>query len=321
MSFSAYKTRLTLTGHTGQERAINHLHRDILNLLPDNPSYKTVLLNGEERKLNINSSLDAKIKKVTALPHESLGVGNHIVYCEKDYYVTECSVDDGVYAFGEMTLCNEVLRFISRFDGSIREYPAIITNTTKFNTGETPNKRLTLPSGQYSMLIPKDEHTILIDNEARFLIDKRLDYPSAYRVTYVDTSSYGYDDCLLNVILLQCELNLHTDNIELMIADYHVEEPAGGTIAFEDSSPFIRVGGTAKRFSPTVSDESLLPLHFEVDVDERIAPYVSYSVDDSSITFTAKNESKIIGSFITLTVSDAENNNSTTTLIQLKGLV
>lgn len=321
MSISMYQKRLTLTGQTGQERAVNHLHRDIFNLLPDNPSYKKVLLNGDERYLNINSSLDAKIKKVTALPHEPLGVGNHVVYCDKDYYVTECSVDDGVYAFGEMTLCNEVLRFISRYDGSIREYPVIITNTTKFNTGETPNKRLTLPSGQYSMLIPVDEHTILIDNEVRFLIDKRLDYPSAYRVTYVDTSTYGYDDCLLNVILLQCELNTHTDNIELMIADYHVEEPDVGTITIDDSSPFIRVGGTAKRFSPTVSDESLLPLSFEVSMDDLVAPYVSYSTDESSITFTAKNESKIIGSFITLTVYDADKSNSSVALIQLKGLV
>lgn len=323
MNFNTYQSFLATYGNNGIERRVNKLHYDITTLLPDNPSYKTVLLNGEERKLSINSTLDTNIKNVTAMPHESLGVGNHVIYCEQDYYVTDCSVDDGIYAYGKMERCNDVIHFISPLDQSIQEVPVLVTNTTKFNTGETPNKRLTLPSGQYSMLVPVNEHTILIDNEMRFLIDKRKDFPTAYRVTYVDTSTYGYDDCLLNIVLLQCELNIHRDNIELMIADYFPQEEVieEQSITLDTTSPFVKIGGSSKIFAPVMTDGIETPLRFSISADSSILPYVSYDTTDTTISIKVANNQKLIGNFITLTITDANGENEFITLIQIKGLI
>lgn len=322
MNFETYKTFLSLNGKTEQERAINGIHRDINTLLPGNPSYKTVLLNGEERHLNIVAGSSNMIKNISAMPGEELSVGNHILYCGENYYVTECTKNDGVYAYGEMTQCTDVVNFISPYDGSIQTYPVIVVNTTKFNTGETPNKRLTLPSGQYAMYIPMDEHTIRIDNDFRIMLDKRKDYPSCYRVTYVDTSTYGYGDSLLNIVLLQTELNPERDNIELMIADYYPVKPEQEVAAITfDEGLTVRVGGTGSTITPVLQDGVSTPLKFSFTADKAVLDAVTYETTDTSITFHVKNIRSLIGSYITLTVMDSEGNNESTTLVQLKGLV
>ena len=270
MDFDLYKQMIGHDGFTAQERALTRLHRDIAAFAPDSLSYKSVLINGQPRHLTVASTTDPHIKTIQSMPNEFLCVGNHVKYCDKDYWVTACSVDDGVYAYGKMALCNYTVRFISPYDHkTICEYPTLLTNTTKFNTGETPNKRLTLVSGQFSMFLPVDEHTICIDNDFRFLLDRRKDYPSAYRVTYVDPFTYGYDDGLLNIILLQCDLNLAVDNVDLMIADYNqlAEDVSTSNILFDDPSPTIKIG-IEKTFTPSVSEGIALPLIFNVELLE-----------------------------------------------------
>lgn len=311
---------------TARNRNIAKIHRDIFHLAPDNPSYKTVLINGETRNVIINSTLDTTIKNIAALPGEPLCVGNHVKYCDHDYWVTDASVDDGIYAYGKMTVCTDVVKFISDYDGSIVEYPAILTNSTKFNTGETPNKRLTIPSGQYSMILPIDKHTIRIDNGARFLLDKRLDYPSAYKVTYVDTSTYGYDDGLLNIVLLQCSLDPDVDNVELMIADYYkkysdVPVASSSVISFDYQNPSIKVGGTGTTFTPTISTEAVVPLQFIVDTTDEVRPYLDVKTTGTSITFTVANQPALIGSYVKLQIADNNGENKIGVLLPLKGLI
>ncbi len=324
MNLNTYQKMLTHDGATRRERAVNKIHRDIYDLAVDNPAYHKVLINGEERYATIVSSLDPHIKKITAMPGERLSVGNHVRYCDHDYWITACSADDGIYAFGEMVLCNEVVRFISPLDHkTILEYPTLVTNTTKFNTGETPNKRLTLPSGQFSMLLPINEHTLLVDNNFRFLIDKRKDYPSAYRVTYVDPETYGYDDGLLSLILLQCELNRGTDNIDLMIADYwnqKVDDPPAPKISLDTTKPTMRIG-LSKTFTPILEGDILTPLLFTVTMMDEIAPYVSYEKSDTSITFTVQNDMRLVGNVVNLSITDADGYNQYKTSIQIRGVV
>lgn len=324
MNYGTYKAMLTATGRSARDRAIYDLRRDITRLAADNPSYKSVIINGEHRSVCIDSTQNNHIHTIKSLPNESLRVGNHVFYNNKDYYITSCSTDDEIYCIGEMELCNYVVRFISPYDGSLVEYPTLLTNTTKFNTGETPNKRLTLVSGQFSMILPVNEHTLRVDNDFRFLLDRRLDYPSAYRVTYVDPFTYGFDDGLLNIILLQCDFNPDTDNKDLMVADYYKKsEPVDETLSIrlEDSSPFVRVGGSSKTFTPVLTGRIATPLVFTVKMLDEIIPFISYETSNTSITFTVKNDMRVIGNYIDLTISDSNGKNSYNTLIKVKGLI
>lgn len=321
MTFETYEKLLTCNGSSARERNIANLHRDIFRLAPDNPAFHTVQINGETRHATVVSTQDLNTKTIVTLPEENIGVGDHVVFAKKNYYITSCSTDDGIYAYGKMEQCTDVIHFISKLDGSIKEYPVIMVNTTKFNTGENPSKRLTLVAGQFAMYIPVDEHTLLIDNEQRFLIDKRKDYPSAYRVTYVDPSTYGYDTGLLNVILLQCTFNPDTDNKELMIADYYEKkEPTEEDIKF-DADLIVKVGGSSKTFTPIISNNVTLPLQFTVDIIDECKPYVDYSTNDTSITFKIKNDLRLVGNYITLSIADANGQYRTDALVALKGLV
>ena len=327
MNFNTYQSMLTCDGLTERDRSLNQLHRDIDSLVSGTLSFKDVLINGIKRKVTINSTLDTTIKSVIALPGEPLCVGNHVKYNNHNYYMTECSCDDGIYAYGKMEECTDIVRFISAYDGSIVEYPVILQNATKFNTGETPNKRLTIPSGQFTMVIPIDNHTLLIDNGFRFLIDRRTDYPSAYKVTYVDCSTYGYDDGLLNIVLLQCSYDPDVDSAELMIADYYTkyqENPSvkDNGILFDYVSPSIKVGGTGTTFVPTiVNDDVSLPLQFIVDTIPEIQSHLHITTGESSITFIADNVPAMIGSYVKLLITDADGENKIEVLIRLKGLI
>ena len=323
MNFSDYTALLTQQGNSTRERSVNKLLHDIRELAPTSPSYRSVEINGKPRNLIVNSTLDTTIKGIIAMPGEPLCVGNHVKYCDHDYWVTDASADDGIYAYGKMTACTDVVRFISPYDGSIVEYPTILTNTTKFNTGETPNKRLTLPSGQFSMLLPIDEHTIKLDNGFRFLLDKRKDFPSAYKLTYVDASTYGYDDGLLNIVLLQCALNRKTDNIELMIADYYntYKKPEDKPSLYFDDDLFVRAGGSTKTITPHYDDAVVLPLSFDISMTDEIKKYVIYSVFDNYIQLSVSDNMALIGSFVKVSVTDAAGQHKADTLIKIKGLI
>ncbi len=323
MNFSDYAALLTQQGNTTKERSVNKLLHDIRKLAPASPAYRDVEINGQPRHLIVNSTLDTTIKGIIAMPGEPLCVGNHVKYCDHDYWVTDASVDDGIYAYGKMTVCTDVVRFISPHDGSIVEYPTILTNATKFNTGETPNKRLTIPSGQFTMLLPIDDHTIKLGNGFRFLLDKRKDFPSAYKLTYVDASTYGYDDGLLNIVLLQCALNRETDNIDLMIANYYdtYKKPEDKPSLYFDDDLFVRAGGSTKTITPHCDDTVNLPLSFGVSTTDDVSKYLTYSVTDASIQLTVSDNMALIGSFIKVSVTDASGQNTTETLIKIKGLI
>ena len=323
MNFSDYAALLTQQGNTTRERSVNKLLHDIRELAPTSPAYRDVKINGQPRHLIVNSTLDTTIKGIIAMPGEPLCVGNHVKYCEHDYWITDASVDDGIYAYGKMTACTDIVRFISPHDGSIVEYPTILTNATKFNTGETPNKRLTIPSGQFTMLLPIDDHTIKLDNGFRFLLDKRKDSPSAYKLTYVDASTYGYDDGLLNIVLLQCALNRETDNIDLMIADYYntYKKPEDEPSLYFDDDLFVRAGGSTKTITPHCDDTVSLPLSFDVSTTNEVNKYLTYSVTSTSIQLTVSDNMALIGSFIKVDATDASGQNTTETLIKIKGLI
>lgn len=323
MNFSDYTALLTQQGNTTRERSVNKLLHDIRELAPTNPAYRDVEINGQPRHLIVNSTLDTTIKGIIAMPGEPLCVGNHVKYCDHDYWVTDASVDDDVYAYGKMTVCTDIVRFISPHDGSIVEYPTILTNATKFNTGETPNKRLTLPSGQFTMLLPIDDHTIKLDNGFRFLLDKRKDFPSAYKLTYVDASTYGYDDGLLNIVLLQCALNRETDNIDLMIANYYdtYKKPEDKPSLYFDDDLFVRAGGSTKTITPHCDDAVSLPLSFDISTTDDVSKYLTCSVTDASVQLTVADNMALIGSFIKVSVTDASGQNTVETLIKIKGLI
>ena len=81
---------------------------------------------------------------------------------------------------------------------------------------------------QMLMYITYDEHTILLDNGVRFLVDRNQVNPTAYVVKQADTVSYSDagEHGFISLTLYEDQFNPKVDNKELMIADY-VSDPIG----------------------------------------------------------------------------------------------
>lgn len=131
---------------------------------------------------------------------------------------------------GTLTFCNSYLKFKSKVDGTIREYPVPMYNATQYGSGENSEyvtlfahrqRMLTIGAEAHILLLPKDEHTILLDNGSRFLLDANKNMPTAYKITQMDTTSFeswekpGY----LRIYIVEDQLNRKTDDTENMVAD------------------------------------------------------------------------------------------------------
>ena len=123
-----------------------------------------------------------------------------------------------------------LLRWVAA-DGTIVERWCIITDGTKYLTGEYGDNEYIVVRGdsRVSMTIAKDEYSIQLNRESRFLID---DYDShnvlAYRLTKPFKLGGSFNGTgVLNYVLTECNTE-DTDNFELHIANYYKYFPREG---------------------------------------------------------------------------------------------
>lgn len=90
----------------------------------------------------------------------------------------------------------------------IYETLTIISNKSGFTTTD---QYMTLPKGEFRLIMPHNSTTSTIERDQRFLFNN-----SAYKTTFVNRMN----DTLLEVFVSEDQINKTTDNLELMIADY-----------------------------------------------------------------------------------------------------
>ncbi len=177
----------------------------------------------------------------------TLGSHAHYVYDKKEdvYWLVNAPVSrNGFYSKLIAWYCKYRLRFISPLSGEVVEYPIYTVNSTQYNSGETDGQKITVGSAQHLIYLPYNEETALIDNGARFLLDKRTAIPTAYRLTQVDSTSYGFQEqSILQWTVLEDQFSPLTDNKDLMVADYY-NANAGYSLSIDnvDSEISMAVG-------------------------------------------------------------------------------
>ncbi len=148
------------------------------------------------------------------------------VNCDGEFWLVSTLPDNNrIYEKAVLWKCKHSIRFISPLTGKIVNYPVFSTNSTQYGTGESEKTHMNVGDDQHLIYLPFNQETILLDDHFRFIMDKRHDKPSVYRITRVDPVSYAVggeheQDGLIQWSVLQTQLNLAADNIELMIADY-----------------------------------------------------------------------------------------------------
>ena len=145
---------------------------------------------------------------------------------------------------GTLEECNSYLKFKSKVDGSIREYPIPIYNATQYGSGETNEyisiakrreKMVTIGAQAHVFYLPIDKHTISLDNGSRFLLDLNRYFPTAYRLTQIDTTTNNTNAMggMLRIYIVEDSLNRKTDDTENMVADMW-EDPVGNNSEVHD---------------------------------------------------------------------------------------
>lgn len=181
----------------------------------------------EGRGIIQNRTADSYTNSVNRqiLVSNTLGNRVHYVYDKNEdvYWLVNAAVSrNGFYSKLIAWYCKYRLRFISPVSGEVVEYPIYTINSTQYNSGETDGQKITVGSAQHLIYLPYNEETALIDNGVRFLLDKRTTIPTAYRLTQVDSTSYGFQEqSVLQWTVLEDQFSPLTDNKELMVADYY----------------------------------------------------------------------------------------------------
>lgn len=220
--WEAYNNRLDINGHTKRERQVNHLKDIITRKSVDNPSYKSILLNGEKTQLVINSGTQTYYKDFQSLPDQEINIGDYVEWANSHWIVVTCDSDDEIYRNGKLEQCNYLLKWQNEL-GQIIERWAVIQSASKYNDGTDSNAVLSLGSDQLSIIIPIDEESIKLKKSMgkKFFIDGNKEDPTAYELTGTGNVPDTYNGHgITSWIVKECAYTASEDDLKYGVCNY-----------------------------------------------------------------------------------------------------
>lgn len=225
-AWDTYQARLEVNGTTRRERALKHTQSYISKKITDSLSCHNVLINGIEQTVSIlNQREDMALKKICALPGETLLHGGIVDFADSKWLITELDANDEVYTSGMMQRCNYLLKWLNK-NGEIIEKWCIVEDGTKYLIGEKAEDMMSIGDARIAITICKDADTIELCRGKRFLVDDLdAEAPLAYQITKPNKLFNVYDGQGVFRFILN-EVNMtDDDNVELRIADYFNWKP------------------------------------------------------------------------------------------------
>ncbi len=302
-----YTARMTQHGTTQRERIVNRLKTNLNNKLQDNPSYKSVKLNGEETYLIINTSTKPYYKEFQSLPDQKILAGDYVEWADSMWLVLNADSDDEVYTDGNLRQCQHRI-YWQKSDGTIVSRYAYTENASSYSNGETGNNTITLQSNQFMVYLPYDEETAELDNGKRVHMSRSNAKCKPYELTRPDDITYGFGEKgVLNIIFTQTQYNQENDKLitledgtQAWICDYIDSSPTtppsepttpdetedlSAKITFKGSQELI-IGGSYKtltgsfvdRDGNTTSDIGVWRKPITID---ELMPYVDYKITNN----------------------------------------
>ena len=330
-----YTARMTQHGTTQRERIVNRLKTNLNNKLQDNPSYKSVKLNGEETNLIINTSTKPYYKEFQSLPDQKILAGDYVEWADSMWLVLNADSDDEVYTDGNLRQCQHRI-YWQKADGTIVSRYAYTENASAYNNGETGNNTITLQSNQFMVYLPYDEETAELDNGKRVHMSRSNAKCKPYELTRPDDITYGFGEKgVLNIIFTQTQYNQENDKLitlddgtQAWICDYidsTPTPPSEPTTPDETEDLSATISGTtnlkvgfSRTYTVNFTDES----GNEVDwndvgfswnvISDFDSGLIEQTISGNAIKLSVDDENLIGGSFILSVVMD------TVTLAQIE---
>lgn len=280
------------------------------------------------------SSANGNTVKFQTLFDTPIDVGD-IIYSSKsdEYFIcTESFNINDIHWQGKLTLCNWILRWQNK-NGDILEYPCYNINATQYNSGETPNRLMTVGSSQHIILLPCDENTVILESPQRFVLDKNKINPTTFIVTQNDTASYNYGKKgIARITVAECANNNDTDRFDLGICDYIDKNKiiadnsdnlfiSKSVISYDTS--IIKSGGDSQLFIGKFYDNNgneitdILP-KWEIICDFKNILEIEQS--DNKISISIDNDDYIDEEF-KLVLSDINGNYTSSVIVKIESLL
>ena len=340
-----YTARMTQHGITQRERIVNRLKTNLNNKLQDNPSYKTVKLNGEETNLIINTSTKPYYKEFQSLPDQKILAGDYVEWADSMWLVLNADSDDEVYTDGNLRQCQHCI-YWQKSDGTIVSRYAYTENASAYNNGEAGNHTITLQSNQFMVYLPYDEETAELDNGKRVHMSRSNSKCKPYELTRPDDVTYGFGKKgVLNIIFTQTQYNQENDKLitledgtQAWICDYidssstpqppqpsNPDETADlWNMKIDCSNLEIKPTGYPKTLTATLyntkTGETIPDIVYEWNVQSSISEFISYTVVDNVLKISLSKEYEDFGDEITITCNSKYTGQQETVVITTKGV-
>lgn len=227
-----YENRIRASGLNRREATLKREINFLNQKLPNSLSYHTVVINDLEQNVAIINTDILTEKFIYSLPGESLSCGALVSWENNFWIITEKDVNDEVYTKAKMEQCNYLLKWVDS-NAVIHEQWCIIEDGTKYLTGEMEDRHFVITRGdsRIAMRISKNEHTVKLNRENRFLIDDPdSDVKLAYALTKPLKVGHVYNKEGIYTFVLQEVNSTDDDNHELSIADYYKYFPKDNEI-------------------------------------------------------------------------------------------
>lgn len=225
--WSAYNNRISALGGTIRNASLIRESRYINSKLPNNLSYTTAIVEGEEQNVAIINSDNFNEKKIISMPGESITQGSLVHWMDQYWLVTEKDYNETIYTRAKMLQCNYLLKWVSD-DNVIHEQWCVVEDGTKYLTGEYEDRNFVITRGdtRLSVTIAINDDTAKLDREDRFLIDdSRSGVMLAYQLSKPYKLGNSFNGEGVYKFVLQEVTTTDYDNQELGIADYYKHFP------------------------------------------------------------------------------------------------
>lgn len=222
-----YENRMLAGGMNRREATLRKEMNFLTHKLPNSLSYHNVKIDNSYRNVAIINTDILTEKFIITMPGETLPCGAMVFWEDNFWLVTEKDVNNEIYTKAKMEQCNYLLRWIDG-DSEIHEQWCIIEDGTKYLTGELEDRHFVVTRGdsRIAMRISKNEHTVKLGREHRFLIDDPdSEIKLAYALTKPLKVGHVFNNEGIYSFVLQEVNSTDDDNHELSIADYYKHFP------------------------------------------------------------------------------------------------
>ncbi len=280
---------------------------------------------------NVANTQLKSMERSILVPIGTLHAGDYIFFENEYWLVNGRPGNNKVYEKAVIIECQYLLRW-KNSSGRIIERWANLVSASKYDVGENGNHVIFLTSNNYTILVPQDEETLDLDGKRVFIDLNRRNPRKVFKITRDDDVLYSYNSHggVLSLIADKTEINLDTDNTDLMICDYFlvesnldedgIEIPNQSQVLLKSEIKFsgkseLKAGGNYKSLTAIIRDnlENELPDvgTWEVITIDEISTYVSYLIDGNIIRIKVSDDAIVIGGKVRVVFKSSNNNTST----------